>query len=100
MWMQETGFGRDQSPPPVHVDRASLHHDPGIVDRETKLLPDPGGDHIVEVVRGILVAPGVVLPVHDRLARSETVGRALDENGTVIPAPRVVGGKRSEERRV
>jgi len=95
--IEETGLGRDERAPAVHVDRAALQDDPGRVHRQAQLGGDARGDHVVEVVGRVFAAPGVVAPVHDGLLTRPARAGPLEEDRPVVAAPGIVGGVVMEE---
>ena len=94
--VEQARLGGQQGTAAVDVDRAALHHDAGLEHGEPELGADAGGDHVVQVVRRILPAPGVVAPVHDRLLAAPGPG-PLHEDRAVIAAPGIVGRVAMEE---
>ena len=95
--VEQAGLGGEQRSRAVDVDRPALHHDSRGEDREGRApAAIRVGIDVVEVVRRILAAPGVVVPVDDRLLAA-VPWRALQENRAVVPAPGVVGGMVVEE---
>src|SRR5690606_39007463 len=86
---QARGGGKYRSPS-IKIDRPTLHHNTGMHHRYVQLLPDPGRDHVVLIVRRILVPPGIVTPVYDDLSWLST--RVYQEGGAVIAAPRIIRG--------
>src|SRR5215208_2201832 len=93
--VQEAGLGGQQRSPAVHVYRTAFHDDRWIEHREAELTGDPCGYDIVQIVRWILAAPRIEVPIDDGLCL--VTGVALDEDRAMIPAPGVVGWMVVEE---
>ena len=89
--VEQAGGGGEQAAETVDVERAAFHHDAGMKHRDVERRTHERGDHVVEVIGRILVAPGIEAPVDDGLL-GLSVGPSLHEDGAVVPAPRVVGG--------
>ena len=88
--IEQAGCGGEQETRAVDVDRAPFEHHAGRDHRQPLNRRHALRHGVVVVVRLILAAPGVILPVHDNFITSPIL-RADDVVRAVVAAPGVVG---------
>src|SRR5262245_1361239 len=88
--IEQAGLGRDERAAPVDIQRTAFHYDAGLKEDFVHLLGDARGNYVVQVVRRIFIAPGVVAPIDDR-AFAPAAAVAHDVNRTVVSRPGVTG---------
>jgi hypothetical protein len=86
--IEETRRCCEQCALSVHIDRPTLQYQLGIIDRQFKLLCYLCRYYLIQIIGRIFAAPRIVIPVDDCHSR---LFIALNENGPVISAPRLIG---------